>query len=84
MKTTRERLSMLLEQVNNINGLGLKLNYNSAYGGYLLQTAGPIPRELCFVLQKSRMTAREMEAYLLGILNGVRLSREQLFNPNIF
>ena len=84
MKTTRERLSMLLEQVNNASGLRLKLNYNSAYGGYLLQTTGPIPRELCFMLQKSRMTAREMEAYLLGILNGVRLAREQLFNPNIF
>ena len=83
-KETKEILQRRLESVNNVLGTQLELDYYPQMGGYILESK----RDTChqaypYIIQAHRMTANEMQAYLIGIYNGVRASRDQIFKQQV-
>ena len=78
-------LKQLLEGVNNVLSTHFELNYYPAMGGYMLQTKfrGDVEK-YPYIIKGMRLKPVEMAAYLDGIYNGVRASRDQVFAPADF
>lgn len=77
-------LKQLLEGVNNVLGTHFELNHNGPMGGYMLQTKfrGDVEK-YPYIIKDMRLKPVEMQAYLIGIYNGVRASRDQLFGQQV-
>lgn len=77
-------LKQLLEGVNNVLGTHFELSYHPAMGGYMLQTKfrGDVEK-YPYIIKDMRLKPVEMAAYLNGIYNGVRASRDQFFGQQV-
>lgn len=81
-----KRLHSLLQQLSKQVESELELDYNRTYGGYMLIVTKPSKqcvenmRRNSYIRTTSmqRMTAKEMELYLIGILAGIRIAKERL------
>lgn len=77
-------LEQLLEGVNNVLGSHFELNHNGPMGGYMLTTKfnGDVAK-YPYIIKDMRFKPIEMAAYLNGIYNGVRASRDQIFKQQV-
>ena len=64
-----KQLQSLLEQVNQLLGTAMMLDYAPQYGGYMLAA---VPREYAFLQSAQRKSNKEMTAFLYGVLSGAR------------
>lgn len=79
MKTTREQIEQLTKTLSEMTGENYVLDYQKCYGGYELIAVDPerpgiiVPDKYgLYTIADGRMTAKEMHAYLCGILKGWR------------
>lgn len=74
----KKSLTALVESVNEQTGLRLSLDYKACYGGYTLFDDAEAYDKLHFFAKHGRISAREMQAYLYGLLDFHYTKSQQL------
>lgn len=69
MNYKQQNLQSLLDQVNTLLESNMRLDYAPQYGGFALFD---LPRELRFLRTLPRLTRKEMDIFLYGVLCGIR------------